>query len=103
MREEIPRELPSTKYKLVRFYDFEAKPNRVYRYRVRLLMVDPNFPESASIQPRSAVLDSASGTLRRVQDLLGKERQDRQDFKPEKDKDGRETYYKRNSSRKTAW
>jgi hypothetical protein len=95
--------LPSTKYKLVRFYDFEAKPNRVYRYRVRLLMIDPNFPESASIQPRSAVLDSASGTLRRVQDLLGKERQDRQDFKPEKDKDGRETYYKRNSSRKTAW
>ena len=103
VREDIPRELPSTKYKLVRFYDFEAKPNRVYRYRVRLLMVDPNFPESASIQPRSAVLDSASGTLRRVQDLLGKERQDRQDFKPEKDKDGRETYYKRNSSRKTAW
>ncbi|MCY3006109.1 MAG: hypothetical protein NTV29_09030 [Planctomycetota bacterium] len=102
-REDIPRELPSTKYKLVRFYDFEAKPNRVYRYRVRLLMYDPNFPESGSIQPRSAVLDSATGTLRRVQDLLGKERQDRQAFKPEKDKDGRETYYKRNSARKAAW
>ena len=102
-REDIPRELPSTKYKLVRFYDFEAKPNRVYRYRVRLLMHDPNFPESASIQPRSAALDSASGTLSRVQDLLVKERQDREAFKPEKDKDGRETFYKRNSSRKTAW
>jgi hypothetical protein len=103
MREEIPRELPSTKYKLVRFYDFEAKPNRIYRYRVRLLMYDPNFPEAASIQPRSAVLDSASGTLKRVQDLLVKERQDREAFKPEKDKDGKETFYKRNSSRKTAW
>jgi hypothetical protein len=103
MREEIPRELPSTKYKLVRFYDFEAKANRIYRYRVRLLMYDPNFPEAASIQPRSAVLDSASGTLKRVQDLLVKERQDREAFKPEKDKDGKETYFKRNSSRKTAW
>jgi hypothetical protein len=102
-REEIPLALPSTKHKLVRFYDFEAKPNRVYRYRVRLLMYDPNFPESASIQPRSALLDSASGTLRRVQDLLVKERQDREAFKPEKDKEGRETYYKRNSARKTSW
>jgi hypothetical protein len=33
-------------YKLVRFYDFTAKPGRVYRYRVRLLMEDPNHPNT---------------------------------------------------------
>jgi hypothetical protein len=101
--EDIPRELPSTKYKLVRFYDFDAKANRVYRYRVRLLMVDPNFPAAASIQPRSVLLDSASGALKRVQDLLEQERKDREAFKPEEDKDGKKTVFKRKSARKTGW
>jgi hypothetical protein len=95
--------LPSTKYKLVRFYDFDAKANRVYRYRVRLLMVDPNFPAAASVQPRSVLLDSASGTLKRVQDLLEQERKDREAFKPEEDKDGNKTVFKRKSARKTGW
>jgi len=101
--EDLPKELPSTKYKLVRFYDFEAKPNRVYRYRVRLLMYDPNFPNAASVQPRSALLDSGSGTLKRVQDLLDQERKDKEAFKPEEDKDGKKTVFSRKSSRKTAW
>ena len=100
---EAPRELPSTKYKLVRLYDFEAKSNRVYRYRVRLLMHDPNFPEAASIQPRSAALDASNGTLKRVQELLDKERRDREAFRPSKDKDGKETVFKRNSFRKSDW
>jgi len=100
---ETPKELPQTKYKLVRLYDFETKPNRVYRYRVRLLMYDPNFPEAASIQPRSAVLDASNGTLKRVQELLDKERRDREAFKPSKDKDGKETVFKRNSFRKSDW
>jgi hypothetical protein len=95
---ESPKELPSTKYKLVRLYDFEAKP-----YRVRLLMHDPNFPEAASIQPRSAALDASNGTLKRVQELLDKERRDREAFKPSKDKDGKETVFKRNSFRKSDW
>jgi hypothetical protein len=96
---ETPKELPSTKYKAVRFYDFEAKPNRIYRYRVRLLMYDPNFPEAASIQPRSSSLDVGTGTLKRVQELLDKEK---------KEIDGRKTGdgkppYKRNAFRPTAW
>jgi hypothetical protein len=101
---ETPTQLPSTKYKLVRFYDFETKTNRVYRYRVRLLMYDPNFPEAASIQPRSSMLDVASGTLKRVQELLEKERnaQAAEKQAAEKKEEGK-TPYKRNSFRPTAW
>jgi hypothetical protein len=96
---ETPKQLPSTKYKLVRFYDFETKTNRIYRYRVRLLMYDPNFPEAASIQPRSSSLDVASGTLKRVQELLEKERKALESSSKEEGK----TPYKRNSFRPTAW
>jgi hypothetical protein len=99
---ETPKPLPSTKFKLVRFYDFETKANRIYRYRVRLLMYDPNFPEAASIQPRSSMLDVASGTLKRVQELLEKERSAQEAEKTEKKEEGK-TSYKRNSSRPSAW
>jgi hypothetical protein len=105
---EAPKELPSTKYKAVRFYDFEAKPNRIYRYRVRLLMYDPNFPEFAGIQPRSSMMDIASGALKRVQDLLEKERKDQEASKAASEAKGKDTNagpiaYRRNSSRKTDW
>ncbi len=33
-------------YKLIRFFDTEVKPGRVYRYRVRLFVEDPNNPNS---------------------------------------------------------
>jgi hypothetical protein len=62
-------------------------------------MYDPNFPEAASIQPRSSTLDVGSGTLKRVQDSLEKERKDLEALKSS---DGK-TPYKRNSSRLTAW
>ncbi len=96
---ETPKELPSTRYKAVRFYDFEAKANRVYRYRVRLLMYDPNFPEAASIQPRSSLLDVASGTLKRVQELLDKEQKEVAVHRAGDSK----TPFQRKSSRATAW
>jgi hypothetical protein len=94
-----PDQLPSTKYKMVRFFDFDAKTNRSYRYRVRLLMYDPNFPEAASVQPSSSSLDVASGTLKRVQELLDKERKANESVS---DKDGAKPYV-RKSSRATAW
>jgi hypothetical protein len=72
--QELPVQLPDTKYKLVRFYDFDAKPNRSYRYRARLMMYDPNFPQAASLQPRSSALDVGSGTLKRVQELFDQEK-----------------------------
>lgn len=31
-------------FKLIRFFDFSAVPGRVYRYRVKLLLEDPNHP-----------------------------------------------------------
>jgi hypothetical protein len=101
---EAPRELPITKYKAIRFYDFEAKVNRVYRYRVRMLMYDPNFPEAAGIQPRSSALDIASGTLKRVQDLLDKERKEIEASKGASDsKDAKDKPYRRVAARKTDW
>lgn len=85
---EAPKQLPSTKYKLVRFYDGKAEANKVYRYRVRLIMHDPNYPELAAIQPRSSTLNST--TLRRVQELMEKD--------AKAGKDG-----KRSSGRQTDW
>lgn len=62
-----PRRLPSTKYKLVRFFDPTVDPNKSYRYRVRLIMYDPNFPEYETIAPKSS--DLKPEVLSRVQDL----------------------------------
>ena len=64
---EVPRRLPSTKYKLVRFYDFNTEAGKVYKYRVRLLMYDSNFPEWSAFKPASSTLKTE--TLRRVQTL----------------------------------
>jgi hypothetical protein len=33
-------------YKLIRFFDTKAQPGRVYRYRIRLLVEDPNNPNT---------------------------------------------------------
>ena len=71
---DIPKKLPSTKYKLVRFYDFTAQPGKVYKYRVRLLMYDPNYPEWISIKPASSTL--ANDVLKRVRALESKEPKD---------------------------
>jgi hypothetical protein len=62
-------------------------------------MYDPNFPEAASIQPRSSTLDVASGTLKRVQEMLEKERTE---LESRKAGDGKPPY-RRNSARATAW
>jgi len=68
---ESPKKLPSTKYKLVRFYDVTVLPGKVYKYRVRLLMYDPNYPEWEFLKPASSTL--ASDALKRVQKLQGEE------------------------------
>ena len=68
---QLPKRLPSTKYKLVRFYDFSATPGKTYKYRVRLLMYDPNFPEYSAFQPKTDTLKSDA--VKRVQILLANE------------------------------
>ena len=49
-------------YKLIRFYDMDVEPGRVYRYRIRLFVEDPNNPNTnpvngfVSIPPRRRTL-----------------------------------------------
>ncbi len=38
-----------SEYKLIRFYDFDIKPGHVYRYRIRLVIEDANYPEDRSM------------------------------------------------------
>jgi hypothetical protein len=62
-----PARLPSTKFKLVRFIDTSITQGKAYRYRVRLQMYDPNFPEYEAIAPNNVNLDDEA--VRRVQKL----------------------------------
>jgi hypothetical protein len=64
---EMPKQLPSTKYKLVRFYDINPPVGKVFKYRVRLLMYDSNHPEWASFKPAASTL--SNDALKRVQAL----------------------------------
>ena len=52
-------------YKLMRFYDFydprdkdSPKLGRVYVYRLRVSLIDPNFPQDAQMQPAPGVLSA---------------------------------------------
>jgi len=54
-------------HKLVRFYDFGVKPNRIYRYRIRLAVEDPNFPRLESLKVNTASMKPE--TVVRVQQL----------------------------------
>ena len=62
---DMPKQLPSTKYKLVRFYDVNPPAGKVFKYRVRLLMYDSNHPEWAMFKPAASTLNSEA--LKRVQ------------------------------------
>jgi len=64
---DMPKPLPSTKYKLVRFYDVNPPVGKVFKYRVRLLMYDSNHPEWAVFKPAASTLNSEA--LNRVQAL----------------------------------
>ena len=62
-------------HKMIRFYDFElggqawsVKPGRLYTYRIRYGVVDPNFPQTARLQPKASTLDPE--TNRRVMQLV---------------------------------
>ena len=97
---QLPKKLPSTKYKLVRFFDFDVKPGKIYKYRVRLLMYDPNFPDVKAAQPKSNTLKTE--TLIRVQQLIAQEKAERD--KPSDAADGKARQpAKRVSKRETDW
>lgn len=52
-------QLPPPKYKLIRFTDDTIMPNRVYRYRVKVYLEDPNRPRMPEMAPAIETLDEA--------------------------------------------
>ncbi len=52
-----PRRVRLTQYKMVRFFDLNAQPGRSYRYRVSLILEDPNRPEDPRNDPNRQILD----------------------------------------------
>jgi hypothetical protein len=48
---------PRAEFLLVRFYDLSAKPGRKYRYRVQVLVEDPNHPQDPRMAPNERSLD----------------------------------------------
>ena len=47
------------KYKMIRFFDLTAEPGKTYRYRVRVMMEDPNRPQNKAAEPNPRILDQA--------------------------------------------
>jgi len=46
-------------HKLFRFYDFTVQPGVSYRYRVQLLLEDPNDPRDSSLAPNPQTLENS--------------------------------------------
>jgi hypothetical protein len=93
---DAPKKLASTKYKLVRFFDFQAEPGKVYKYRVRLVMYDSNFPEWVSLQPKPSTL--AKEVMTRIQAL-----KDAKDVAAGNETTSSSGATKRKSRRETEW
>ena len=53
-----PRQ-PLVKHKMVRFFDFTAEPGKSYRYRVSVVLEDPNRPREANASPDKRILEQA--------------------------------------------
>ncbi len=73
---------PLVKYKMIRFFDFTAEIGKSYRYRVRVMLEDPNRPRDKAAEPNPRILDQA------VVDRLTKVAAD--DAKAPKTADGKE-------------
>jgi len=54
-------------YKMIRFFDFNVEPNRIYRYRVRFVVEDPNFPRLETFKVNTSSMKSE--TVVRVQQM----------------------------------
>jgi hypothetical protein len=58
-----------TEWKLVRFFDFDAEPGKVYKYRVQLLVEDPNYPQEPSFEVNVRMLeDSAAARIAQLKE-----------------------------------
>jgi len=47
------------KYKMIRFFDLTAEAGKTYRYRVRVMLEDPNRPQNKAAEPNPRILDQA--------------------------------------------
>lgn len=54
-----PTQMDAPKYKLIRFFDFDVDPRKKYRYRVQVLIEDPNRPQEPSYAPDPRTLTVA--------------------------------------------
>ncbi len=57
----------ASEFKLLRFFDFNVQPGHIYVYRVRVVLEDPNYPRSKTLQPKTSTMKPE--TVQRVQDL----------------------------------
>jgi hypothetical protein len=85
-----PRQ-PPVKFKLVRFFDFTAEIGKTYRYRVSVVLEDPNRPIDPRTDPNKRILESS------VIARLAKVEADDQQYQQRTGKEKR-TYY-----RQTEW
>ncbi|MBM4000669.1 MAG: hypothetical protein FJ297_14220 [Planctomycetes bacterium] len=70
----------TSEFKLLRFFDFTAEPGKEYKYRVQVLVEDPNHPQDRMMDVSARML--ADDVASRVADLQSKEPKDgaRQQF-----------------------
>jgi hypothetical protein len=85
-----------TEHLLVRFYDFEVESGRSYKYRVRLLVEDVNYPENPKLEPALSTLRPE--TLKRIQDLKSSDQ-----VTSDKNKDNAKAEVVRSFTRQTEW
>lgn len=76
--EEAAADVALPKYKLVRFFDLRAEPGKSYRYRLKVLLLDPNHCADPKEDPSETTLDHA--VLKRVKDLDMREGDKRKTF-----------------------
>jgi hypothetical protein len=82
---------PLVKHKMVRFFDLTAEPGKSYRYRVALVLEDPNRPRNPKADPSRRILDADA--KKRVEEVEAKDAADTEYVK----KNGRpkRTFYRR--------
>lgn len=53
-----PSQMDAPKYKLIRFFDFDVDPRKKYRYRVQVMIEDPNRPQEPTYAPDPRTLSA---------------------------------------------
>ena len=85
---------PLVKHKMVRFFDLTAEPGKSYRYRVAVVLEDPNRPRDPNADPNERILDPK--VVQRLKEVVAKDEADVEYVK--KNKKPKRTYY-----RQTEW